>query len=87
MFLEEPIERILKPVDTMFENPCIEYVRDPENSPAWWPPAHLLASWFLGPRLFFYRDIPTFFGLQYKGIYMGCPYPNFCLCAFLGALK
>ena len=23
-------------------------------------------------------------GLLYKGVYMGYPYPNFCLCAFLG---
>ena len=25
--------------------------------------------------------------LHYKGGYMGYPYPNFCLCAFLGHFK
>ena len=27
---------------------------------------------------------PYLIGLYYKGVYMGYPYPNFCLCAFLG---
>ena len=27
---------------------------------------------------------PYIIGLLYKGVYMGYPYPNFCLCAFLG---
>ena len=27
---------------------------------------------------------PYLSGLHYKGVYMGYPYPNFCLCAFLG---
>ena len=27
-------------------------------------------------------DIPTLLG--FKGVYMGYPYPYFCLCAFLG---
>ena len=25
-----------------------------------------------------------FIGLRYMGVYMGYPYPSFCLCAFLG---
>ena len=38
----------------------------------------------------FSGDIPTWsylIGLQYKGVYMGYPYPNFCLCAFLGSYQ
>ena len=27
---------------------------------------------------------PYLIGLHYKGVYMGYPYPEFCLCAFLG---
>ena len=29
---------------------------------------------------------PYLMGLPYKGVDMGYPYPNSCLCAFLGAL-
>ena len=29
---------------------------------------------------------PYLNGLHYKGVYMGYPYPNFCLCAFFGSL-
>ena len=32
----------------------------------------------------FYGDIPTLLGFMIRGVYMGYPYPNFCLCAFLG---
>ena len=28
--------------------------------------------------------MPTLLGFNYNGVYMGYPYPYFCLCAFLG---
>ena len=31
------------------------------------------------------KGYPYLIGLLYKGVYMGYPYPNFCLCAFFGA--
>ena len=30
------------------------------------------------------KGCPYLNGLHYKGVYMGYPYPNFCLCGFLG---
>ena len=30
------------------------------------------------------KGYPYLIGLHDKGVYMGYPYPNFCLCAFLG---
>ena len=43
------------------------------------PKKHISISILLG--------YPYHIGLHDMGIYMGYPYPNFCLCAFLGAVK
>ena len=32
----------------------------------------------------FYRDIPNLLGFMMRVVYVGYPYPNFCLCAFGG---
>ena len=44
------------------------YIRDPQN--------RISISILTG--------YPYLIGLHYKGVYMGYPYPNFCLCAALG---
>ena len=51
------------------ESPVV-FLRDPKSTQAY----------------AFYRDIPGYpylIGLHYKGVYMGYPYPYFCLCVFL----
>ena len=49
---------------------CMHPIRDPKK--------HISISILSG--------YPYPIGLHYKGVYMGYPYPNFCLCAFWRAL-
>ena len=59
-------------------SPSVPFLRYPQ----------VLKLGFRGPKKHMSISIlggyPDLIGLYYKGVYMGYPYPNFCLCAFLG---
>ena len=51
------------------------------------PPA---PEYFWGPQkdlsISILHGYPYLIGLHYRGVYMGYPYPNYCLCAFWGPI-